>query len=188
MAFAEKVQNQLKDLYLDDVPLYTELDTRDMTSSERNWYWIKKGIPLRLEIGPRDIIQDSVMLARRDKEPQDKQSVKISDLTNYVLQTLAEMQQGYYQRALAFKDKWTMEIDDKEEFYRFFTPKNIEQPEIHGGFASSHWCGKSSCEEKIKEDLKVTIRCIPFNTKEETGNCICCGKPSTRRVIFAKAY
>jgi len=164
------------------------LDTRDMTSSERNWYWIKKGIPLRLEIGPRDIIQDSVMLARRDKEPQDKQSVKISDLTNYVLQTLVEMQQGYYQRALAFKDKWTIEIDDKEEFYRFFTPKNIEQPEIHGGFASSHWCGKSSCEEKIKEDLKVTIRCIPFNTKEETGNCICCGKPSTRRVIFAKAY
>jgi prolyl-tRNA synthetase len=188
MTFAEKIQNSLKGLYLDDVPLYTELDTRDMTSSERNWYWIKKGIPLRLEIGPRDIVKDSVMLARRDKEPKEKHSVNIDNLADYILNTLTEIQMGYYQKALDFKNKWTIDINDKEEFYRFFTPENIEEPEISGGFANSYWCGNPSCEEKIKEDLKVTIRCIPFAAKEESGKCICCGKPSTRRVIFAKAY
>jgi len=187
MDFAIKVQNIFKGLYLDDIQIFTEMDTRDMTSSERNWYWIKKGIPLRLEIGPRDIVNDSVMLARRDKEPKDKHSIKIDNLVDYVLKTLSEMQEGYYQRALNFRDKWTVDIDDKEEFYRFFNSKNEEQ-EISGGFANSHWCGNQTCEEKIKDDLKVTIRCIPFEAKEEEGKCIYCGEKSNRRVIFAKAY
>ncbi|MDD3578731.1 MAG: proline--tRNA ligase, partial [Candidatus Cloacimonetes bacterium] len=98
------------------------------------------------------------------------------------------MQQGYYQRALQFRLENTIKIDDNKEFYRYFTPKNQNQPEIHGGFANSHWCGDSACEEKIKNDLKVTIRCIPFDAPTEQGNCICCGKPSTQRVIFAKSY
>ncbi|HPN27168.1 MAG TPA: His/Gly/Thr/Pro-type tRNA ligase C-terminal domain-containing protein, partial [Candidatus Cloacimonas sp.] len=187
MDFAIKVQNIFKGLYLDDIQIFTEMDTRDMTSSERNWYWIKKGIPLRLEIGPRDIVNDSVMLARRDKEPKDKHSIKIDNVVDYVLKTLSEMQEGYYQRALNFRDKWTVDIDDKEEFYRFFNSKNEEQ-EISGGFANSHWCGNQTCEEKIKDDLKVTIRCIPFEAKEEEGKCIYCGEKSNRRVIFAKAY
>ena len=187
MDFAIKVQNIFKGLYLDDIQIFTEMDTMDMTSSERNWYWIKKGIPLRLEIGPRDIVNDSVMLARRDKEPKDKHSIKIDNVVDYVLKTLSEMQEGYYQRALNFRDKWTVDIDDKEEFYRFFNSKNEEQ-EISGGFANSHWCGNQSCEEKIKDDLKVTIRCIPFEAKEEEGKCIYCGEKSNRRVIFAKAY
>lgn len=188
MAFAEKVQNNLKCLCLDDIQIFAELDTRDLTSSERNWDWIKKGIPLRLEIGPRDLSNNSVMLARRDKEPKEKESICVDYLADHILKTLAEMQEGYYQRALSFKAKWTVEINDKEEFYRFFTYKNDEEQEISGGFASSHWCGNPSCEEKIKEDLKVTIRCIPFDAKEEEGKCIYCGEKSKRRVIFARAY
>ncbi|MDD4310246.1 MAG: His/Gly/Thr/Pro-type tRNA ligase C-terminal domain-containing protein [Candidatus Cloacimonetes bacterium] len=188
MEFAKQIQTSLKNLMLQDVKLYTELDDRDLTSSERNWNWIKKGIPLRIEIGPRDIAQNSVMIARRDKEPREKQSVLVEQIPNYVVETLAEMQEGYYNKALSFRENNIIALDAKEEFYAFFTPKNTAQPEIHGGFANSHWCGDSACEEKIKDDLKVSIRCIPFDAIEEKGKCICCGNESSRRVIFAKSY
>jgi len=188
LGFARDIQKNLKGLLLDDVKIYTELDDRDLTSSERNWNWIKKGIPLRIEIGPRDIAQNSVMVARRDKEPREKQAIAVDQLPAFVLETLAEMQAGYYQRALDFREANIVAIDDKTEFYSFFTPKNTGQPEIHGGFAKSHWCGDSACEEKIKDDLKVSIRCIPFDAVKEEGSCISCGKPSKRRVIYAKSY
>ncbi|NLO11651.1 MAG: proline--tRNA ligase, partial [Candidatus Cloacimonetes bacterium] len=185
---AKEIQNSFKKTMLEDVPVYTELDDRDLTSSERNWYWIKKGIPLRIEIGPRDVASQSVMLARRDKEPRDKVSVPLTELKEQALAMLKDMQAGIYARALAFRNENTIKIDDNKKFYKYFTPKNAEQPEIHGGFALSHWCGGMECEERIKDDLKVTVRCIPFDQPEEDGVCISCGKPSQRRVIFAKSY
>ena len=101
---------------------------------------------------------------------------------------LDEIQANLLVRARAFRDENTRPIDDRGDFYGYFTPKNSEKPEIHGGFAMSHWCGAGACEAKIKEDLTVTIRCIPFDAPEEMGRCICCGKESRRRVVFAKAY
>jgi prolyl-tRNA synthetase len=188
MGFAKDLEASLKQLSFDGVKIYTELDDRDLTSSERNWYWIKKGIPLRIEIGPRDIAQNTVMVARRDLEPRDKESVEVSNLADYIVSTLPRMQEAYYQRAMDFRQANTIDIDTKDDFYKYFSPKNSGQPEIHGGFANSHWCGSSECEEAIKNDLRVSIRCIPFDAKEEAGTCICCGKPSNKRVIFAKAY
>jgi len=188
MGMCKEIEGLFHKEYFEDIRLYTELDDRDLTGSERNWYWIKKGIPLRIEVGPRDVVSGSVMLARRDQDARDKISVTMAELKDRVLASLSDMQQGYYQRALQFRIENTIKIDDNKEFYRYFTPKNQNQPEIHGGFANSHWCGDSACEEKIKNDLKVTIRCIPFDAPTEQGNCICCGKPSTQRVIFAKSY
>lgn len=188
MDFAHKIEQMVKQLKLKEIKVYPELDDRDLTSSERNWYWIKKGIPLRIEIGPRDIAGNAVMVARRDKEPRDKQSVGLELLPEYITSTLTEMQQHYYDKALQFRQENIIDIDDTKAFYKYFTPKNGDQPEIHGGFANAHWCGSADCEEKIKNDLKVSIRCIPFEAKEEKGKCICCGKDSQRRVIFAKAY
>ncbi|MCK9333887.1 MAG: proline--tRNA ligase [Candidatus Cloacimonetes bacterium] len=188
MGMCKEIEGLFHKEYFEDIRLYTELDDRDLTGSERNWYWIKKGIPLRIEVGPRDVASGSVMLARRDQDARDKISVTMAELKDRVLTSLSDMQQGYYQRALQFRIENTIKIDDNKEFYRYFTPKNQNQPEIHGGFANSHWCGDSACEEKIKNDLKVTIRCIPFDAPTEQGNCICCGKPSTQRVIFAKSY
>ena len=78
-------------------------------------------------------------------------------------------------------------MDTWEEFETFFTPKNAEQPEIHGGFAQSHWCGGRECEERIQA-IKTTIRCIPLDAIEERGACVVCGKPSDRRVLCAKSY
>jgi len=186
--YTQKIQNLLKNGMLDDIKVFCELDDRDLTSSERNWYWIKKGIPLRIEIGPRDVDQNSVMIARRDLEPRDKQSVGLNAIPEYVLKTLTDMQDNIYRKALSFRNDNTIKIDCRDEFYRYFTPQDKNQPEIHGGFAMSHWCGDTSCEERIKDDLKVTVRCIPFDAVEETGSCICCGKESNGRVIFAKAY
>jgi prolyl-tRNA synthetase len=114
--------------------------------------------------------------------------VAVENVVDHCLQTLGAMQRNILDRALRFREENTMHIDGKEAFYAYFTPKNSAQPEIHGGFALSQWCGNSACEEKIKEDLKVTIRCIPFGIKPEAGSCVCCGKPSQGRVIFAKSY
>ncbi len=188
MAFVEEIRLALKAVRYDDIPIRLEIDDRDMTSSERGWYWIKKGIPVRLEIGPRDLQNRSVYMGRRDKEAKDKQGLSFEELVEKLPVILDEMQENYRQRALELRLSNTKQIDGKEEFYSYFTPKNAEQPEIHGGFADSHWCGSTDCETQIKDDLKVTIRCIPNDAKTEDGTCICCGKPSKRRVIFAKSY
>ena len=100
---------------------------------------------------------------------------------------LASIQQNLYQRALKFRDANTRTIDSNEEFYDFFTPKNPAKPEIHGGFALAHWNGSREIEEKIKSDLKVTIRCIP-SSGSEPGRCIFTGQASEKRVVWAKAY
>jgi prolyl-tRNA synthetase len=97
------------------------------------------------------------------------------------------IQQNLYDRALKFRDENTRKIDNKEDFYAFFTPQNREKPEIHGGFALAHWNGSREIEEQIKNDLKVTIRVVPFGDAEP-GKCIFTGEPSPRRVVWAKAY
>jgi prolyl-tRNA synthetase len=101
---------------------------------------------------------------------------------------LDDIQTNLFERACRFRDEHTRVVDQNKDFYDWFTPKNSEKPEIHGGFAMSHWCGDAACESKIKDDLNVTIRCIPLDAPEEEGKCICCNKPSDKRVVFAKAY
>ena len=100
---------------------------------------------------------------------------------------LQELQQVLYERARAFRDTNTKPINSREEFYDFFTAKNSGKPEIHGGFALAHWNGSRKVEEQVKEDLKVTIRVIPFETGE-SGRCIFTGDPSQGRAIWAKSY
>ncbi|MBW2107843.1 MAG: proline--tRNA ligase [Deltaproteobacteria bacterium] len=163
-----------------------EIDDRD--TGGRGWDWIKKGIPLRVEIGPRDIAQGAVMLGRRDRGPKDKESIGRDAFPKKIVSILDEIQQALFDRALRFRRAHTVSIDAKDAFYDFFTPRRIKRPEIHGGFSLSHWCGSAQCEAKVKEDLGVTIRCIALDAQDERGSCIVCGKPSARRVVFAKAY
>jgi prolyl-tRNA synthetase len=101
---------------------------------------------------------------------------------------LDEIQGTLLDRARAFRQEHTVQIDSKDEFYAFFTPKNRDKPEIHGGFALAHWCGDPEVEEQVKRDLQVTIRSIPLGGEAEAGTCPFTGKPSPRRVVFAKAY
>ncbi|MCG8470981.1 MAG: proline--tRNA ligase, partial [Desulfobacterales bacterium] len=167
--------------------IVVEVDEREIGGA-RGWEWIKKGIPVRAEIGPRDMKEDSVFMARRDLAHRDKRGVGREELLETLPTILDEMQQNLFDRAVAYREENTRPVDTKEDFYAWFTPKNEEKPEIHAGFALSHWCGSGECEETIKKDLSVTIRCIPFDAPEEEGTCICCGKPSAKRVVFAKSY
>ncbi|MDR1192388.1 MAG: proline--tRNA ligase [Verrucomicrobiales bacterium] len=168
-------------------PLRVKIDARDKAGGGKTWDWIKKGVPLRVEIGPRDLASGSVFVARRDQDAKARQSYQREAFTVSAAALLEEIQQSLYTRALTFRDANIRKIDTKEEFYAYFTPQNASKPEIHGGFALAHWCGDAAVEEQIKNDLKVTIRCIPF-ADAEPGVCPFTGKPSKQRVIFAKSY
>ncbi|MDE1171038.1 MAG: proline--tRNA ligase [Verrucomicrobium sp.] len=164
-----------------------EVDARDLTGSAKGWEWIKKGVPVRAEIGPRDLASGSAFVGRRDKGAKEKASVPVAELAANIAAILAEIQGNLYARAEAHLKEHTKRIDTKEEFYTFFTPQNAEKPEIHGGFALTHFAGDTALEEQLKNDLKVTIRCIPFD-KGEPGTCPFTGKPSAQRVVFGKSY
>ncbi|MFC1814587.1 proline--tRNA ligase [Thermodesulfobacteriota bacterium] len=188
MEYVETLKKELADHTYCNRQLSVELDAREIGGA-RGWDWIKKGIPVRVEIGPRDIAANSVYVGRRDKEHKDKVSLKRDQFLGEITNILDEIQQTLFDRALAFKKAHTISIDNKKEFNEFFTPDNHDNPEIHGGFALSAWCGSEACESKVKEDLSVTIRCIPLSGETtSTTACVCCGRPKSRQVVFAKAY
>ena len=111
-----------------------------------------------------------------------------AELVQTIDALLDEMQDAILARARNLREAHTRRIDSRQEFYDFFTPHNAAKPEIHGGFVMAHWGGDTAAEETLKNDLSVTIRCIPLDSPEEPGTCPFTGKPSPRRVLFAKAY
>jgi prolyl-tRNA synthetase len=184
----DKLAKELRRVRYADLPVEVEVDRRELSGGVKNWEWIKKGVPIRVEIGPRDLEKNSVELSRRDQGIKAKESIPIEELVRRAPEILMSIQNNLYERAAKFRDEHTRVIDSKKEFYDFFTPTNSEKPEIHGGFALAHWNGAREVEEQIKHDLKVTIRVIPLDDFAEDGECIFTGKPSSRRVVWAKAY
>lgn len=175
MEFAEKLYSDLNDSIGD-----TELDIRDYLSlGEKSFEWEKKGVPIRVEIGPRDLDSNSVVLVRRDK--LEKSSVNIDDLKSSIINLLNDIQENLLMKASEFVSNNSHFIDDYDQFKKQLD-KDIP------GFIYSFWCGAKDCEEKIKDETKATTRCIPFDQKEEIGKCIKCGGKSNKRIIFAKAY
>jgi prolyl-tRNA synthetase len=191
MPYVDSLARALQEKHYGRRPIEVEIDTRDIGGA-RGWEWIKKGIPLRVEIGPRDIAAESVFVGRRDRDHREKVSVKRDRFVAEITDILDSIQNAIFDRALTFQKNHTTVIDEKKSFYDYFTPSDKEKPEIHGGFALSHWCGDTACEAVIKEDLGVTVRCIPLPgaLTDDTGpgGCIACGKPSPQRVVFAKSY
>jgi len=187
MAYTESLAGQLRETYYHHRKLVVEIDNRDIGGA-RGWDWIKKGIPLRVEIGPRDIARDSVYVGRRDKAHNEKVSLKRDQFVGEITNILDEIQNNLFRRAQNFSKEHTQPFDDRKAFHDFFTSKNSQNPEIHGGFAVSPWCGNDACELKLKDELGVTIRCLPFEQENSKGFCICCGKPGNIRAVFAKAY
>jgi prolyl-tRNA synthetase len=187
MGYTERLAQRLREKYYHHRKIVVEIDDRDIGGA-RGWDWIKKGIPLRVEIGPRDIAQDSVFVGRRDKAHNEKVSLKTEQFVAELANILDEIQGNLFARAAAYARDHTLTIEDARTFSDFFTPQNLEKPEIHGGFARSPWCGEEACELKIKENQAVTIRCLPLEQDTVKGTCIGCGKPGTSWAIFAKAY
>jgi prolyl-tRNA synthetase len=184
----DRLAVELRGKHYADAPIEVEIDRRELGGGVKNWEWIKKGIPIRVEIGPRDLQSQSLVVSRRDEAAKTKQTMAQQEFMARASELLGDIQQRLYERAKLFRNTHTRAIDSKEEFYEFFTPKNAAKPEIHGGFALAHWNGSREVEEQIKNDLKVTIRVIPLDEKSDPGRCIFTGEPSRRRVIWAKSY
>ncbi|HHP7235978.1 MAG TPA: proline--tRNA ligase [Desulfobacterales bacterium] len=191
MEYVTELSRLLGERRFGDRRVEVEVDTRDIGGA-RGWDWIKKGIPVRVEIGPRDIAADSVFVARRDRDAKDRQSIPRQQFVAEIDRILADIQTTLFHRALEFRKQHTRRINDLEAFRQFFTPQNPDLPEIHGGFALSHWCGSRDCETEIKEELGVTIRCLPLEDELEEahapGSCIRCGESARDWAVFAKAY
>jgi prolyl-tRNA synthetase len=126
------------------------------------------------------------MVARRDTA--EKTVVPRAELVSGIAARLQAIQDNLLARARAFQATHTRTIDSFDELKAWFSPANAERPEIHGGFALCHWNGTAEVEKRLKEELKVTIRCIPLDAPAESGKCIVTGEPSPRRVVMAKAY
>jgi prolyl-tRNA synthetase len=186
-----KLKAELRAIGYADGPVEVEIDQRDLGGGVKNWDWIKKGVPLRVEIGPRDLESRKVAVTRRDRPVKAKEFFAADEFPRRVPEILNSIQQNLFERAMQFRQANTRAINSRDEFYDFFTPRDSQKPEIHGGFALAHWDGSRAVEERIKNDLKVTIRCIPFDDTAhpaEPGTCIFTGEPSSRRVIWAKSY
>lgn len=137
-----------------------------------------KGVPVRLAMGERDLANGTVEVARRDT--LTKETLPLEGIEDYVVRLLDEIQENIYRKALTFRESMITKVDTYEEFRHLLETK--------GGFFLCHWDGTPETEEKIKNDTKATIRCIPFDSPEEEGKCMVTGKPSHRRVLIAKAY
>ena len=182
----EELVKNLKNSKFATDSIRVEIDDRDLRGGEKYWQWVKKGIPLTVEVGPRDLENGTVYVGRRDLGSK-RESMERSQLIDSVSSILDEIQSNLFDRALAFREENTRSIDDKEQLYAYFTSDNQSKPEIHGGFALVHWDRDPQWEEQLKNDLKVTIRCIP-EKKSEPGTCIFSGKESPCRVVLAKSY
>jgi prolyl-tRNA synthetase len=169
-------------------PLIADLKARGVSvkydDSENNrpgWKFAEyelKGVPVRIAIGPKDIENGVVEIARRDTK--EKTSVPVEGVAQYIQDLLENIQQNLYNRALAYREEHITAANSWEEFKAVLEQK--------GGFVSAHWDGTPETEEKIKDETKATIRCIPLNNIQESGSCIYSGKPSSQRVLFALAY
>jgi prolyl-tRNA synthetase len=173
LKLAREIKDQLKSI---DENL--KIDDRDnYTPGFKFNEWEVKGVPIRLELGPKDLEKKQVILVRRDTG--EKTAIKINELTTIIKALLVSIQTGLWQKAQDFQKEHTYHTDDYNEFKKII--KN-------NGFIYSHWCGSEKCENEISAETKATIRCLPLNQVKEPGQCLKCGAKTDQMVIFAKAY
>jgi prolyl-tRNA synthetase len=175
MEVADRVFRELK-----DAGIRIKMDDRDNVSSGFKFNdWEMRGVPVRVEIGPKDVEKGSVALARRDRPGREGKSfVSQAGLVDTVNGLLAEIQAALLQRATEYRDANIHEPKDYEDLKRI----------VADGWAFADWCESTECEAKVKEDTKATTRNIPLNQSEGEGTCVVCGRPSKRKVYFARAY
>ena len=176
-AISEKANEMVKDLRKKGVSV--KFDQR--TTHKPGWKFAQyelKGVPLRIAMGPRDLENGTLEIARRDT--LEKQSIAQTEVVTFVEKTLKEIQENLFDKAFKYKETHTTEVNSFEEFKEVLDTK--------GGFVSAHWDGTSATEDKIKDLTKASIRCIPLHNKKEEGKCVLTGSKSAQRVLFAKAY
>jgi prolyl-tRNA synthetase len=176
-AISEAVDPLIKSLRAKNIDI--KFDKRD--THKPGWKFAEyelKGVPVRIAVGPKDLEKGTFEIARRDTK--EKSIIQQSEAVEYITNLLEEIQINIYSKALSYKEQMTSSVDTWAEFK--------SQIKGEGGFVYAHWDGTSETEEKIKNQTKATIRCIPLDAEPEAGKCIFTGNPSTQRVLFAKAY
>ena len=181
--YVEALKSELESQSYAGAPVRVAIDDRDIRGGEKKWHHVKRGVPIRLEVGPKDIEKNAVFMGRRDQA----KSVGIdrSELVSAIGEILSDIQQTLYDRALKLREDNTVTITNEADFRAFFTSK--DEDSIHGGFAYCHFADEDSIEPLLKE-LKVTIRCVPRDNNDTPGTCFATGKPAAKQAIFAKAY
>ncbi len=160
-------------------PISVHIDLDDTKSPGWKFAeWEVQGVPVRIELGPKDLAKGQAVIARRDTS--EKTTATFTDIPAKALELLADIQDNLFKKALEFRNSSVRDVNDYEEFKRVLDEK--------GGFVRAHWDGSMETEKLIKEETKATIRCIPLNNPAEDGKCIRTGKPSTQRVLFARSY
>ncbi len=185
MDYIHALRDALRDQTYNGAAVRVEIDDRDMRGGEKKWHHVKRGVPIRLEVGPKDMEKNSVFMGRRD-QPKSV-GMDRNELVANIGTLLGEIQQSLYDRADQLRIENTVTITNEADFRDFFTPKDADNPEIHGGFAMCHFADEASIDGLLKE-LKVTIRCVPSENNDTPGTCFATGKPAEKQAIFAKAY
>ncbi len=180
MEYCQRLKADISSQKYCEAPVRVEIDSRDLRGGDKMWNWVKKGVPLRIEVGPRDIASDSLFVATR--HDSSKAPISRAEFLDTLPQRLQAIQDAMFAKAKAYRDASTVSINSKEDFYRFF------EGESGGGFALAHYDGSEKVEDMLRNDLKVTVRCIPFDGDKTPGTCIFTGNPSAQRVVFAKSY
>lgn len=188
LAYADAIAERLSHCQIYGQPISVLVDKRDRRGGEKNWEWIKKGVPLRIEVGPRDLEAKAMMVSRRDRPHKEKIKMSLDQIDDEAVNLLKAIQANYYEEALRFRDSHIRkDITSLDALKQYFTPENAEKPEIHGGFVLAKWCGDEETE-KMLDELKVSIRCLPLNQSGTEGTCVLTGRRATLDVIFAKSY
>src|SRR5256885_1806040 len=157
------------------------LDDRDeLRPGAKHFEWEQKGVPVRIEIGPRDLETSSCVVKRRDKDPKSKTSMSIAGIGETMKLLMVEIQTALFERAKAFRDSRIVKVDSYDAF------KEALEVDGKGNFLLAHWDGTPETEKRIKDETKATIRCIPFEGSDEPGSCVLTGRPSKGRVVFAQ--
>ncbi len=187
LEYCQSLQQELQAVDYGDGKVRVAIDDRDIRGGEKNWYHVKRGVPLAgRDRSRRTSRRTASSSGRRDsgqKQSVDRQQFVADHRPTRWTRSSRRCSSGRWRLRL----EHTRKIDSLDEFRAFFTPQNADQPEIHGGFALCHWAEDPAVEPLLNE-LKVTIRCIPFERDEEPGTCLFTGRPSRQRVVFAKAY
>jgi prolyl-tRNA synthetase len=181
LPYVQSLKQELEAQRYDDLPIRVMIDDRDLRGGEKSWQHVKKGVPIRCEIGPKDIAKNGVFLARRDTGT--KQGLERSQFVQQISAMLQEMQDNLFARALAHREANTKTIDTLDDFNAFFA----SDAEISGGFALAPFADTPESNEYLKAK-KLTVRCIPLNQPEEPSKCLFTGQATNQRAVIARAY
>ncbi len=189
-ACCDRLRGELATQAYSGEPVRAVIDSRDIRGGEKTWQHVKRGTPIRVEIGPRDLAAGNVSVFRRDRGPKERQAVPLAEFVATVPKLLEEMQQGLFDRAKAYRDTHSVRLGSLQEVNEFFTPPASKEGKgegIHGGFAHVHVADDAAVAAAL-DPLKVTVRCIPLDGDDDPGTCIVTGRPVRRRSVLAKSY